>query len=387
MRILSALALAGALLLAPPAETADPKLVRPGGIAAALQAAKAGDTLLLTGGRYGAVTVEGHRFDAPVTLRSADPADRATFDSLQILAARNVVFDGIHVANPTPGNEASQIVTFDRGCERCGLINSEVNGPVEVMPPVGHRGISGVDHADTLVQGNFVHHVKVAVLFVGPDRPRIVGNRFQDLRSDSMKMGSNDGCTIENNWLAGRMYPRPGDHADAIQFQAGARDCVIRGNVYIAENRHFAQGIFLDDARYTGFVIEDNLIVNALIRGISIADGYGSTDNTVRRNTLVSVPWQGHKGSKFMLPRDGRTDVADNVESAEPAGAAKIAPHWITMQYGDPGKPLHYDRLYVNASGGFGLTIDDLCPRPDGPAAVGSGVGAEHRIAELAEAC
>jgi hypothetical protein len=335
----------------------------------------------------GAVAFEGHDFARPVTLRSADPDNRATFQSLSILASRNVIFDTIHIANPSPGSEASQIVTFDDGCAGCGIVNSEIHGPTG-GPPTGHRAISGKDHTDTIVENNFVHHAKVAVLFIGPDNPRIRGNTFQDLRSDSMKMGGNQGCLIENNTLASRLYPNEQDHADAIQFQAAASDCTIRGNVYIAENRHFAQGIFLDDAQYTGFVIENNVIVNALIRGISISDGYGSSNNTVRANTLVTVPYEGHKGSKILMPKDGAGNVVErNVQSEESARAGGISASGITMQYSAPDAPFHYDDLYVNASGGFGLSIDDLCPVADGPAAVGSGMGAEARISELARAC
>ena len=57
----------------------------------------------------------------------------------------------------------------------------------------------------------------------------------------------------------------------------------------------------------------------------------------------------------------------------------------LRIEWDDPSSTYYYDKIYQNASVGWGATLEDLRPVPGGPADFGSGLGAEARLFELLE--
>ena len=296
----------------------------------ALGRAAGGDTILLESGRYGGVDIRDKNYSDFVTIRSADGDRGAVFDSLEIDASSYVRVESVHVDNPTNGSAASRIVTVDDGSSHIEFLDSEVNGKIDGNYD-GHYGIHTGNASNVRIGGNYVHDIKHGGVFLGTNDIEVVNNTFDHLRSDSMKFAGNNGVLIENNTGARTIYKGDGDHVDFIQFQGSSSNIVIRGNVSLPEVNQSSQGIFLATSgnSYDNVLIENNIIYNELVRGITVGAG---SNVTIQQNTLLTVPDSGHKGSYVFAPDDAT--VTNNVVSGSSGGS--IGPNRVEAQYNDP---------------------------------------------------
>ena len=71
-------------------------------LAAALKAAKAGDTILLDAGDYSKVQIKGIVFDGTVTIASKDPSNPATLTGLTITNSEGLKFQDLHLDFSSP---------------------------------------------------------------------------------------------------------------------------------------------------------------------------------------------------------------------------------------------------------------------------------------------
>jgi ribulose-5-phosphate 4-epimerase/fuculose-1-phosphate aldolase len=261
------------------------------------------------------------------------------------------------------------------------VLNSEVNGSADNNYD-DWRGLVADDATSARFEGNFVHDVRIGGVFIGPDDIEIVGNTFDHVRQDSMKIGANTGILIENNFGARNMHPESEDHPDFIQGQAASSDVVIRGNVALAGNTGNFQGIFLADAEYQNVLIEQNIIYNDMIRGINVDAG----DNiTIRENSLFTVPPSeggSNKATKITMGDVTNTTVENNVMSSFQSDA-EVTDSRVILQYEDPNDIAYYNDFFANPMQGLGVTLEDLRPADGTPVEFGSGMGAEQRLAEL----
>jgi hypothetical protein len=133
---------------------------------------------------------------------------------------------------------------------------------------------------------------------------RITGNDVHDLRSDGMNFVQVQNVVIEGNHIHDfHRSVDSEDHADMIQFwtngtDAPSTDIVIRGNLLASGRGAWTQSIFMrneevDKGRagrrmfYRNILIEENVIANAHLHGITV----GETDGLViRRNTVLRNP-------------------------------------------------------------------------------------------------
>ena len=346
-------------------------------LAAALDDVSAGDEILLESGNYGSLTLDGYKFSDYVTIRSADSNRDAVFSNIGVYDSEHIRIDNVHVSypkNPT-FDSAFGLVTIADGSQHVEFVNSEVNGPVD-NDFGGGRGVQTQNADHVLIANNVIHDVKDGGVFLSTSNLTVDGNTFEDLRRDGMKLAGVDTVQLINNIGATRYHPTDEDHTDFIQFQATSRNITIIGNVGIGtENPNF-QGIFLDDGTYTNVLIENNIIYNSWSRGISVNAG---SNIVAKNNTVLTTPDYGAKASAILLPPGS---VKTKNVTASYLGQAQIGDN-IIAQYSDPSGIAFYDDLYVNATKGVGVTIEDLKPVEGGPVDFGSGMGAEARIYEL----
>lgn len=341
----------------------------------ALTGVSAGDEILLAPGDYGALRISGAQFSGFVTIRSADRNEPATFEDIIIEGSRYLRIDGVHVDSPSNGSGAAALVRVDAGSRFVEFMNSEVNGKVD-NDFSGYYGLQSRDSSDVRFINNYVHDVKNGGYFQSSERVVVEGNDFDRIGNDAMKFAGVEDVLIENNFGPRIVTPSAGAHLDFIQFQGSdSNGIVIRGNVVLPATPYASQGIFLGDATYDDVLIEQNIIYSGLIRAISV----GAGDNVVaRNNTTLTVPDYGHKAAAIILP-DGA--VSENNIMGFYRGGYD-GPN-LLVQWDDPNDGFYYDDVFVNASVGWGVTIEDLAPVPGGPADFGSGFGAEARLAEL----
>ncbi len=132
----------------------------------------------------------------------------------------------------------------------------------------------------------------------------VTGNDVHDLRMDGMSFVQVQDVRIEKNYIHDfNRSLESGDHADMIQFwtnktDAPSTDVVIRGNLLSSGRGAWTQSIFMGNEEvrsgragremfYRNIMIEENVITNAHLHGITV----GETDGLViRQNTLLRNP-------------------------------------------------------------------------------------------------
>lgn len=333
-----------------------------------------GETVLLETGNYGSFEFDNMHFGDHVTIRSADGMRGAKFADISITNSSYLTIDNVHVDSATNGARAVPLVNVDDGSHHIDFSNSEINGLVDSNYN-GWRGIYVGDASVVHFENNYIHDVFRGGLFFGVDNLEVVGNRFEHLGDDAMKLSGVRDVLIENNTGARYIHPTPDAHLDFIQFQGDSSENItIRGNVYLAGDVS-AQGIFLDDTSYDNILVEDNIIYNSMLNAIAITEG--STNVLVRNNTVLTIPNDGHKSAMLRIPADA---VSENNISASYLSASGPDGSNVILQYEDSSRPYYYNDVYQNAMVGSFATIEDLTPVPG---SIGETMGASRRIMEL----
>ncbi|WP_076449783.1 right-handed parallel beta-helix repeat-containing protein [Roseivivax lentus] len=321
-----------------------------------LAKAKGGETIVLADGNYGALHIVDRAFPAYVTLKSAN-THGAVFDSIIIDNSRFVRIDGVHVSNSSNGAASSAVVAVVGGSSDVEIINSEINGLVD-SDYNGFHGLYSNGRAKRITfANNYVHDVKNGGTFIDTTDLKVIGNKIDYIGNDSFKFLSVTDVKIENNIGATNLFPSENAHLDFIQFQGGdSSDVVIRGNIFLPSTRADVQGIFLADAHYSNVLIEQNIIVTGMIRGISVTSG---TDVVAKNNTVLHVKGRGSKATFIIV--DGKS--YGNIQSSYIGHSGLgLMDGNLNIQSTDPNSEWHYGRYFANADRGLGITISDLAP-------------------------
>ena len=319
----------------------------------ALSKAASGDTILLAAGNYGALDLSNKQYSSYVTLRSADPDNEAVLTSVKMDNSSFIRLNDLHVSATSNGADGARVVGITNSHD-IAVVNSEINGKVD-SDFSGYYGLFAKSCSNITFANNYVHDVHDGVVIFGAQNTRITGNLVDYIGSDFFKFAGLNGTLIENNTGGGHLYPSADAHADFMQFQGATNNGVIRGNVYLAQNNERAQGIFMgSDQLHTNILIEQNIIYSGKANAIYV--GYGS-GITVRDNTLLSTPDLGHTAANIHVPSG--SVVQNNIVTGANGGTSGTN---IILQYDDPKDINYYDKLFVNATAGLGITLDDLRP-------------------------
>lgn len=306
---LNALGLVAVLFLPALGQAQTISVDGPTALAQALQTAPRGAVLELAAGDYGALDIRG---DISATvLRSANPGTPARFSSAMVqgvddLTIEGLVFDYRYRAGDQPNLREFQW----RDVSRLRLQGNVFDGDVG-------RGLSADDNGygigfgavirggrDIHIEGNRIRGFWKGLLVRETEGLVVVGNDVSEVRSDGMNFVQVAHARIEGNHI--HSFHRSlssEDHSDMIQIWTAqtewpSHDVVIRGNVLNAGTGWYTQSIFMGNERarqdrtntslyYRDITIENNVIINAHLHGITVGQVIGLT---IRNNTVVQNP-------------------------------------------------------------------------------------------------
>lgn len=271
---------------------------------ARIAVARPGETVLLAGGDYGALSIGRRRFAAPGVVIAAAPGANAVFSSIEINETEGVTIKGVDVDVATAGNGV-----YVGNSSRITLAGLKIHAPSDASP----NAIMLRYAHDVIVEDCDIRSVGFGVAFLNGDHIKILRNTFTDLQVDAIRGASSYVEVVGNR--ASSFHPRNGDHPDFIQFW-GDRETgpskanVIKGNVYERGDGDVVQGIFLEDnddvvisgnamagtmynaislSRVHRALIEDNFVQGYDDMGTRIITRGWSSDVTVRNNVSQSI--------------------------------------------------------------------------------------------------
>jgi hypothetical protein len=270
----------------------------------ALKTVKAGDTVQLAPGDYGAISLDGMssatkylKYTGEVKIVSADIANQAVIDDLNLrwvsnLTFENIKFDYDRVVSPDGIpmflSNASNI-TF-RGDTFIGETSSTGYGMGS-----GFKVSLG---SNILLENSTITGFRNGIETYGTDGITVRGNVISDIAYDGMINSNVQGLTILNNTIAMRSDPAGDQHRDGIQVwnqheRAPASNITISGNT-ITSTDSTTHGIYMgnSDAQKTGLLAEyysnvtitNNIIMTGQKLGIAIGETNGLT---ISGNTLI----------------------------------------------------------------------------------------------------
>jgi hypothetical protein len=402
--------LALSVLTGPRAALAEVVALEPGAdLAAALAAAEPGTVLELAGGDYGALAVKGAggTAEAPVTLRSADPANPARLSRMDLREVTHLVIEGVvfdyEFAPEDPQNLRPFQVFTTRGLTiRNSVFDGDLaeGGPADESGYPTAFGLAIRASAEITLEGNEIRDFYRGLVVGDVVDITVQRNDLHSLRMDGMNFAQVERALIEENTI--RDFKRAvnsGDHADMIQFwtnrtERPSRDIVIRGNILNSGLGRQTQSIFMrneevdrgragDEMFYRNITIEENVIINAHAHGITVGETEGLT---IRQNTLV------HNARSAGEDRDRdiwrpRIRIAPDSRAVQVTGNAahglpdpEERPGWtfsnnLEIQDLSPNRPNHYDKLFIAALGGDPRDLASFRYLPDSPLAR-DGIGA-----------
>lgn len=379
------------------------------GLATALKTAGAGSVLVLAGGDYGALAVKGLTGAAgePVVLRSADPANPARFSRMELRDARHLELDGLMFD-----------YTFEPG-DKLYLRPFQVIGGQDILIRKAvfdgdrARGVSVADNgfgsafglsirgsADLRLEDSEIRDFFRGLVVSQSADLTIRGNDLHTIRMDGMNFSQVQKVMIEDNHIHDfNRSLNSADHADMIQFwtngtEVASSDITIRNNVLNSGRGLYTQSIFMRndlvdrglagaEMFYRNITIEDNVIINAHLHGISVGETVGLN---IRNNTVIrNAASEGEADNPSLWTPQIRvaktsTDVRirDNVVSAV-AGYDGQA-DWVVgdnflIQDRSPARPGYYDMVFVAARTGNPETLAPFAYLRGGPLD-GTGIGA-----------
>ncbi|SNR71926.1 right-handed parallel beta-helix repeat-containing protein [Puniceibacterium sediminis] len=278
----------------------------------ALANAQGGETILLEGGNYGDLYIgakSGYDVTFPdnVTIASADPSNPATFSGLDVRDAANLTFDGILFDYTFEAGDPIWLRPFSvTDSDNITIRNSTFDGDLaqgvsDIADGYGYGiGLSLKGTTGATIENNEIFNFHRGLTVTESGDVTVRGNDVHSIRSDGMDFSEITGALIEDNYLHDfRGSLESGDHRDMIQFwtkgtDAPSTDITIRGNTLdigegdatqsiFMRNDQVDQGLAGSEMFYSNILIEDNVIVNGHMHGITV----GETNGLVIRGNSV----------------------------------------------------------------------------------------------------
>ena len=394
-----------AWLTATAAGSATAGVANAGELMAALAAAKGGDVIELAPGNYGTLRLLARRdpwaaFASRVTIRSAQAEHPAVFDAIELRGVYNLALEGVKIDyRYSAGDPLYKPIVSIRDSGDIALLHVVLDGDnarTTGTPADGFatgiglavKGSRGIEVRDSEI---FTFHR--GATFGTVDGLTISGNDVHDMRSDGMDFASVQNVLIENNHIHDfRKAADTGDHTDMIQFWTNGTDRPSRavtitrnfldigggGNTHsiFLRNEEVDHGRAGDEMFYRDITIEDNVIRNAHLHGITVGetDGLKIVANTLIQS--VSVREGGRVSRPAINVKDGSRNVAIDRNVAPMIAFKPPGPdrNWsigtnLVIQRETPGRKDHYRNIFVNAETAGAATLDDLKFLPGSEAA------------------
>ncbi len=282
----------------------------------ALRRAKGGETIALTPGAYRLKIKDIH---AEVTVTSADPANRAVMEQLDLNDSSGLTFADLELVAPLSYPSKGWPSGFFFGhVSHVRLDHLEVHSAPGGTLITENSGIiiMNSDHVEVL-DSDF-HDLHHGLNQFTNEYLTVRGNHFHHLRDDGIRGGGSSNVLIEGNFCEGNHPDHDDlDHPDCIQFwttgtTAPAHDITIKDNVFVRADGTPVQGIFMGDEighyPYENVTISGNRMYGALWRGIST-----TVQHAIIENNIVC----GYPDQKSWLVVFSSTDVSVNHNRAD----------------------------------------------------------------------
>ncbi len=368
---------------------------------------KGGDTVLLKDGDYGQLklnpTVNKFNLDfAPgVTIASADANNPASFSGLNLGFVKNLTFDNVvfdytykagdqHYSSPFQLNKSANITiknsVFD-GDEARGM--SAKDDGYGMGTALALRDSSGIK-----IEGNEFFNFYRGVTAGSVQDVVIRDNNIHDMRSEGMNFSTVNRILIEDNTIRDfRASVGSGDHPDMIQFWTTGTtkpttDVIIRGNTLDMGDGSFTQSIFMrnevvDSGKggaamyYQNVLIEDNVIYNGQLHGITVGETNGLI---IRDNSVLRVVDQANTldvTNAVIVPRinvataSKGVTIEGNITSGVSGHTGQLG--WSVrdnafVQDTNPNAPGYYGHVFVASSLDHVNGVHDFVLLPGGMA-------------------
>jgi hypothetical protein len=264
------------------------------------QGALGGEVIHLAPGRYDVVSLRNLRFEAPITITSANPAARAELTGANLRGSKGIRLTNLLLVDHSPDTLYDFLVQDAENIALDKLLISAIEGGEAYQSgPLMIRSSRNVT-----VTRSEIRHVRYGISLLNNQGVSIAENYFHDIRTDGVRGGGNSDVDIRDN-LFTNFSPSAGDHPDAIQFwttntKAAASNISIADNVIVRGDGMPMQGIFMRDEvgtlPYQRVTIERNVVMGTMYHGISVgnAAGVNLNDNRVTgmadMKSWISVP-------------------------------------------------------------------------------------------------
>lgn len=290
------------------------RISNPDQLQAALKQAKPGTIIELEGGDYGALRLKSWKAPKhkPLVLRSADRANPARFlkmglRNVQGLTLDGVVFDYRFTADDPIHLRPFQILSSTHITIQNALFDGDLaKGRASVgngFPTAFGLGVTSSSHV--VLENSEIRDFYRGLVFSQSSDLTIRKNNLHKIRMDGMNFAEVKNVLIAQNHIHDFSRALDSkDHADMIQFwtnktKTPSVNVTVRDNLLNSGQGWYTQSIFMRNDMvdrgiagyemfYRNFVIENNLIINAHLHGITIGatDGLKINNNTVVRNAL-----------------------------------------------------------------------------------------------------
>lgn len=291
----------------------------------AIIAARGGDTILLSTGTYGKLSLDAARgahqhvdFTQKVTIASADASRPAVINSMLLRGAHNVEVKNVKLDyNPSKTGGNPFVV---ENAKKITLNGVDIEGHVSGGFGQG-RGLLVKKSQDFTLTNSEISNFMNGMGLSNNTNVTISNNDFRGIANDSIIGGGITGLKILGNDFRAMKSRADLGHKDIIQLYNGpnepaSRDILIRGNV--VDNPEETHGIYFGNAlaragnmsaAYRNVVIEDNHFRIAHAHGITVDHGIGVT---IRNNTLLQNDDLGHT-RMVNIPLINVTNSSNNV--------------------------------------------------------------------------
>jgi len=304
----------------PPAPPGGMKVTSSTGLLTGLMNAKGGETFLLAPGGY-SLKLSGKSFATPVTITSADPANRVQINYMKLASVAGITFRKIDFARgavPAGTDVNSQTIAMGVGSSNLSFDQVYVHGSLDGNARNDAVGMIFNGGSNIAVTNSRFQQLGRAAQFFGISAVTVAKNDVREIRSDGFDFSAVSNALIDGNFFTNFQRVAT-DHPDAVQFQTAgssrsSADIVIRNNVLLPGSGNGTQGIFMRDEvgtlPYKRVTIANNLLVgNGMENGITISNG---ADITITGNSVLS-PIDGDVFWIRLGPIAGKKLVSGNI--------------------------------------------------------------------------
>ena len=336
----------------------------------AIRSVRGGDTILLKAGTYEDLNLthtsnRNYKFTEKVTIKSADPTQKAVVNELFIRGATNVTISDLKF--DYTGVQGADTQSWQIGDPF--FIENGAGITLDRLVIDGHSNSAGFgagtglrvkNSANVTISNTEMVNFKVAMNLWNSSDITVENNVIRQMNHDGLFIGGVKNLVIEDNYIGDNnpQYPLA-LHKDAIQIFTDSvtppsQNVVIRGNTIVSSDvRHgvfifnelYRDGNTSNAVRHKNILVEDNYIRNANTHGVTVthADGVTVRGNTVTLNGdqgLVQIP---------LINVSGTTRNVEIIGNRVSSVQDSLGDTWTV--YGndvDSRSRFHWDGVYVN---------------------------------------